>query len=584
MRRGECQQYAEPVATRTQSDNLLRLSRCALATGDVRRAVDLLNQAKRLQVRYGPLDDSPERAEAAISKYQEIVTLDRNTEAGRRAYARMLMEQAEALVHYGEFDVAEQLADRAAQQAVTYGPFEPKPQNLLAQISAARRQNDALIRPLAPPAGVRPMRATGNPEGLAIVGEDSPPGAVTPVVYNPNQDRRGTCRRRAMQAAPSGSEPAAVAYTEPVRRAPAVAAAARRASARLRLRRRRRRAAGSAVVPSAATGRGGRRALRRATPCSSRAKPRCERMTATGPINPSGRPSPISTNSIPPPPSGYWITCSCFPRRMRIPARWPSARRPSTRTVAKQQALARQLATELERQESQAHSLMEKDSKGALALLEQERKKIEAAGLAPQYRDALLRNCDRNIADVQQFIARNGPRLELNEKNARTRQEIEREKQEKLDRQQKIAALVDEYNHLMDEQRCAEAEVVAKQAAELDPRNPVVEQLLLRSRFVRMYRDSMDIKDQQEKMFGIAMNNVERAAIPFDDMDPYQFPDPKNWKELTEPAFEAGDGARRRRNEQEIEIEKKLKTPVVRRLQGHAVEQGDGASWRGWRT
>ena len=90
------------------------------------------------------------------------------------------------------------------------------------------------------------------------------------------------------------------------------------------------------------------------------------------------------------------------------------------------------------------------------------------------------------------------------ERNAHTRQEIEREKQEKLNRQQKIADLVDQYNHLMDEQRWAEAEVVAKQAAELDPRNPVVEQLLLRSRFVRMYKDSMDIKDQQEKMFGIA--------------------------------------------------------------------------------
>ena len=66
---------------RTESDNLLRLS-CALAVGDVRRAVERLNQAKRLEVRYGPLDDSPAKVEATIAKYQEIVTLDRNTEAG----------------------------------------------------------------------------------------------------------------------------------------------------------------------------------------------------------------------------------------------------------------------------------------------------------------------------------------------------------------------------------------------------------------------------------------------------------------------------------------------------------------------
>ncbi len=75
--------------------------------------------------------------------------------------------------------------------------------------------------------------------------------------------------------------------------------------------------------------------------------------------------------------------------------------------VARQQALARQLATELERQESAARSILERDSKGALALLEQERKRIEAAGLAPQYRDILLRNCDRSLAEVQDFIAKN---------------------------------------------------------------------------------------------------------------------------------------------------------------------------------
>ena len=70
-----------------------------------------------------------------------------------------------------------------------------------------------------------------------------------------------------------------------------------------------------------------------------------------------------------------------------------------------------------------------------------------------------------------------------------------------------------------------EAEIVAKQAAELDPKNPVVEQLLLRSRFVRMYSESMGIKDEKETVFGIAMNNVDRASIPFDNNDPNQFPD-----------------------------------------------------------
>jgi hypothetical protein len=87
---------------RVQSYNLLRLSRRALGVGDVRRAADMLNQAKRLAVHYGPLDDSPEKVETAISKYQEVAALDRNTDAYRRSYARMAMEQSEALLRYGE--------------------------------------------------------------------------------------------------------------------------------------------------------------------------------------------------------------------------------------------------------------------------------------------------------------------------------------------------------------------------------------------------------------------------------------------------------------------------------------------------
>ncbi len=203
---------------RTESDNLLRLSRRALAVGDVRRAVERLNQAKRLEVRYGPLDDSPAKVEATIAKYQEIVTLDRNTETGRRAYARLLMEESEALLHYGQFDEAEELANRAAQQQVTYSPFEARPQNLLAEIAAARRQSDTLIRPLPPPGDARLMAGSDNTTGVAMVSEGlaAPPPAAGPspepavaAVYNPSRDTTYNVQAAAVQAAPATPPPPA---------------------------------------------------------------------------------------------------------------------------------------------------------------------------------------------------------------------------------------------------------------------------------------------------------------------------------------------------------------------------------------
>ena len=150
--------------------------------------------------------------------------------------------------------------------------------------------------------------------------------------------------------------------------------------------------------------------------------------------------------------------------------------------VARQQALARQLATELNHQQTIAHNMLPKDPKMALSILQQERQKVETAGLDPPMRDALLRSVDHSLAETQKYIEQNRPRIELAEKNNRTRQEVEREKQAKYDRQEKVAVMVNDFNRLMDEERFPEAEVVAKRAAELDPKNPVVEQLNLRAR------------------------------------------------------------------------------------------------------
>ena len=113
---------------------------------------------------------------------------------------------------------------------------------------------------------------------------------------------------------------------------------------------------------------------------------------------------------------------------------------------------------------------------------------IETADLDPQVRDAMLRSIGRSLAETQQYIQQNRPRIELAEKNNRTRQEIEHDLQSKYERQEKIAVMVNDFNRLMDEQRYAEAEVLAKRAAELDPRNPVVEQLNLRANCAQLLR------------------------------------------------------------------------------------------------
>ncbi len=230
-------------------------------------------------------------------------------------------------------------------------------------------------------------------------------------------------------------------------------------------------------------------------------------------------------------------------------------------TAAAQNALARQVAAEVALQVSKARAQLDADPKAALALLEETRKKVEDAGLEPTARARLLARVDRAMSDTQQFIEQNRPRIELEEKNQGIRDEIGRHQRLKLEIQEKLALMVDDFNKKMDEQRYADAEVVAKRAAELDPNNPVIQQLLWQSKFVRRFINNQALRARTGEGFWTQLDSVDEAAIPFDDREPYRLPDAKAWGELT-AAREKWLRRTRRRSEQEMEIEKKLRTPV----------------------
>ena len=203
------------------------------------------------------------------------------------------------------------------------------------------------------------------------------------------------------------------------------------------------------------------------------------------------------------------------------------------------------------------------DPKGALSLLEEGRKKVEASGLEPATRDQLLRRADRAIGETRQFIEENQPRLDLADKNNGARQDIERDARVKQETKEKVAVLVDKFNQLRDEQRYEEAQVAAKQAAELDPNNPVAQQLLTEAKFLYRVKSNNALKDQKEEEFWATLNQVDESSVPFNDAHPYVMPDAKTWDGLTKSRAKltAAEG-RRNISEREIEIQKKLKTPV----------------------
>ena len=61
--------------------------------------------------------------------------------------------------------------------------------------------------------------------------------------------------------------------------------------------------------------------------------------------------------------------------------------------------------------------------------------------------------------------------------------------------------MVDEFNRQIDEQRYEEAQVTAKKAAELYPKEPVVQQMVLMSKFIYRVKNNESLKSIKEEEF-----------------------------------------------------------------------------------
>ncbi len=186
--------------------------------------------------------------------------------------------------------------------------------------------------------------------------------------------------------------------------------------------------------------------------------------------------------------------------------------RPLRHTGQAGQLNVRQLAAEVARQQGQARDMKEKKPKQALELLQSIRATVASnPDLDPVSRDQLLRRLDISIADMQKHIAQVAPQLELDEKNKKVTEQVERERKQKVEVQEKVAYLVDDFNKLVEEQRYAEARVLAKRAVELDPDNPVVQQLNLMGKFLQRMAQQQDVKGAQEE--GFYAGDVRRRQI-----------------------------------------------------------------------
>jgi general secretion pathway protein D len=231
--------------------------------------------------------------------------------------------------------------------------------------------------------------------------------------------------------------------------------------------------------------------------------------------------------------------------------------------AAQTQALARKrLEAEVSQLQSQALRLREAEPFRALEKLEEARAVVEKSEVDASIRDQLLRRVDTSIQNTRRYIEEHRASIELNERNRQILDDVDRRLQVRLDIDRKLAETTQQFNQLMEERRYAEAEVLAKRAMELAPRNPVSEQMFNTVKFIRRYENQLALRNRNEEGFIGAMDAVTAAAYQPDPDDPLQFPDRPTWEDLTKTRKQQEREQGKRRTPGEERIYQNLSTPV----------------------
>ncbi len=603
-------QLAQHKATSPQqqaaSKRSLLAARLALAVGDLRTARAHLQQSRSLQVQYGIKDDSPAKVAAAIQKYEDVAARRKarpQSKATGRMYAELLLQQAEILGRYGRLDEAERLARDAGKLPVSYGPFDTKPQMVLGRLAKLRATLPAgATQTLAAELPAKPLAETKKQQCLKLTlqarkalqagdldvaqqhvdaamrlgvedsqfapGEDRPQLVALAIVKARTLNQVASAERQS-QARQHATQPAVYdASRDETYNTPAQASVETEELDDLEIDIAEAREGGpppvtvaspkaQTILNNTTTSMG-----QRLYEAGEKALRKQNRAEAVRLFRESYRHreelDPLVVQRL-----QDHLQLLAAPRQLDPQAASGGAKSLMDTTAAREQLLGRQLSAEISREQAETRKLREKRPQEALERLQTLKQRVAKAGLDPRREKQLTRRVQSSIAEMESYIDKNRAQIELDQQNRSVRSQIDRERKNKLETQQKLAKLNDEFNRYMDQHEYEKMEVIAKRARELAPDDPIARQMWLYARNLIRVVNDQQFRDEKEDAVFHALNNIEQSAKPFDDDNPINFGNVKEWESLTKRRRDRfGRDANSRRTEREIEIEQKLRHPV----------------------
>lgn len=560
-------------------NQLLLDARRALAVGDSQHAQRLAAEARALGAAGGPLDDSPTKIEALVRRHNEITARRagrENSEAVNKMYAQLLLEQAEGLMRCKDFQNAQRLAADAMRLGARFEAFENDPGLVLKRIAEARGIDPSNVGASvqvnvgnAKIAGGARLDATamaGQIDRYAAraAGYDAQPGPadqpVAAAVYDPLRD--GT--RNVMAAgeeneiapAPPGSDGPSISAGPVAKEADSVRLLPMGANSPP--------PTDAATPPFESDEQQGQPA---AAPQGTQAMQWIRQGDAAMRSNDRRaaldfyRKAMAQQDQLDP------LTVRGLQDRMQL-AQAGAAPVGNGANLLDDAGpapgkLMQQMSAQMNVAVRRAEGIRGNDPRGALNQLKTAKAAVEQSALTPAEKKRLLARVDRSIGDMEKYIKQHRSEIDLAERNEAVQGEVDRQRAKRVQVQEKLALLVDEFNKLRDEQRFAEAEVIAKQAYEMAPEEPVATQLYREVRFWRNVANNQAREDNADNMNTAAWLDVDRAGVPMDASRPLQFGDVREWNLLTDRRRRFRGDAERRRSPKELEIEQKLRSPVA---------------------
>lgn len=193
------------------------------------------------------------------------------------------------------------------------------------------------------------------------------------------------------------------------------------------------------------------------------------------------------------------------------------------------------LTAQVQKSVHEARGLMATDPAAATTLLKASQQAVRsAADVSANVRSELdqrIQAALKDAATIRTQAEQQQIELQAREQERGERQRLTRELEVQ---EQKVTAILDRFEALMQEQKYAEARPLAKLAREIAPGVVPTEAMVAESLYVASYDDFVRTREAKSEGFLATLYQSEKSHIPTPDDPPIVYPSPEVWQRLTE--------------------------------------------------